>query len=107
MKKKYFRQSRIEQLINQYPIGTQEDLMRHLNEIGIKATCNNNLTWHSWDAGCQACDGHGHLRYTIFKPGNKSEEEHLRETINEVVIRLTQIEFMNVIKTLPSNGNLS
>ena len=38
--------------------------------------------------------------------GNRSEEEHLRETINEVVIGLTQVDFVNVLKTLPSNGNL-
>ncbi|GAA3608342.1 arginine repressor [Secundilactobacillus similis] len=104
--KKSIRQSRIEQLINQYPIGTQEDLMRHLKEIGIKATQATISRDIREMQVVKAQDGHGHLRYTIFKPGNKSEEEHLRETINEVVIGLTRIEFINVIKTLPSNGNL-
>ncbi|KRK49196.1 arginine repressor [Secundilactobacillus kimchicus] len=104
--KKSLRQSRIEQLINQYPIGTQEDLMRHLEEIGIKATQATISRDIREMQVVKAQDGNGNLRYTIFKPGNKSEEEHLHETINEVVIGLTRVQFMNVIKTLPSNGNL-
>ena len=36
--KKSIRQERIERLINQYPIGTQEELMEHLEDVGIQAT---------------------------------------------------------------------
>lgn len=104
--KKSVRQSRIEQLINQYPIGTQEDLMRHLEEIGISATQATISRDIREMQVVKAQDGTGNLRYTIFKPGNKSEEEHLRETISEVVIGLTRVQFINIIKTLPSNGNL-
>jgi len=104
--KKSMRQAHIERLINQYPIGTQEELMTHLEAVGIQAT----QTTISRDIRemqiVKAQDGHGHLRYTIFKAGNRTEEEHLRETINEVVIGLTRVEFINVLKTQPSNGNL-
>jgi len=104
--KKSMRQAHIERLINQYPIGTQEELMTHLEEVGIQAT----QTTISRDIRemqiVKSQDGHGHLRYTIFKAGNRSEEEHLRETINEVVVGITRVEFVNVIKTQPSNGNL-
>lgn len=83
--KKSMRQSRIEQLINQYPIGTQEELMEHLEEVGIQATQATISRDIREMQIVKAQDGHGHLRYTIFKAGNRSEEERLRETINEVV----------------------
>ncbi len=104
--KKSIRQERIERLINQYPIGTQEELMEHLEDVGIQATQATISRDIREMQIVKAQNGHGHLRYTIFKVGNRSEEEHLRETINEVVIGLTQVDFVNVLKTLPSNGNL-
>ncbi|KRK90187.1 arginine repressor [Levilactobacillus koreensis JCM 16448] len=104
--KKSIRQARIEQLINQYPIGTQEELMEHLEEVGIQATQATISRDIREMQIVKAQDGHGHLRYTIFKAGNRSEEEHLKETINEVVTGLTRVEFVNILKTLPSNGNL-
>lgn len=104
--KKSIRQERIERLINQYPIGTQEELMEHLEDVGIQATQATISRDIREMQIVKAQDGHGHLRYTIFKVGNRSKEEHLRETISEVVIGLTQVDFVNVLKTLPSNGNL-
>lgn len=104
--KKSIRQAHIERLINQYPIGTQEDLRVHLASLGIQAT----QTTISRDIRemkiVKSEDGHGHLRYTIFKKGNQTEAEHLKETINEVVIGVTRVEFINILKTEPSNGNL-
>lgn len=104
--KKSIRQAHIERLINQYAIGTQEELMVHLERIGIQAT----QTTISRDIRemqiVKSQDGQGHLRYAIFKVGNRTEEAHLRETINEVVTGITRVEFINILKTQPSNGNL-
>jgi len=104
--KKSIRQARIEQLINQYPIGTQEDLMKRLEDTGIKATQATISRDIREMQIVKTQDGQGNLRYTIFKAGNKSEKEHLHETINEVVTGLTRVEFINIVRTLPSNGNL-
>ncbi|PWG01056.1 arginine repressor [Levilactobacillus bambusae] len=104
--KKNIRQSRIEQLINQYPISTQEELMQRLQDVGIQATQATISRDIREMQIVKAQDGHGHLRYTIFKSGNRSVEEHLRETINEVVVDLKRVSFINIVRTLPSNGNL-
>lgn len=104
--RKSTRQARIEQLINQYPIATQDELMEQLEENGIKATQATISRDIREMQIVKAADGNGNLRYTIFKVGNHSEEMRLYNTINEVVTNIQQIEFMNIIKTLPSDGNL-
>lgn len=104
--KKSTRQARIEQLINQYTIATQDELMDYLKKSDITATQATISRDIREMQIVKAADGNGNLRYTIFKAGNHSEELHLYETINEVVTSVQQVEFMNIIKTLPSDGNL-
>lgn len=104
--KKSTRQAKIEQLISQYTITTQEELMQRLkdNEItATQATISRDIREMQI---VKAADGNGNLRYTIFKAGNKSEELRLYDTIHEVVTNVSQVEFMNIIRTLPSDGNL-
>ena len=54
----------------------------------------------------KSADGTGELRYTIFKVGNRTEQNRLYTTINDVVTNVTQVEFMNIVRTLPSDGNM-
>lgn len=104
--KKSTRQAKIEQLISQYTITTQEDLMQRLQASGITATQATISRDIREMQIVKAADGNGNLRYTIFKAGNKSEELRLFDTIHEVVTNVTQVEFMNIVRTLPSDGNL-
>lgn len=104
--KKSVRQAKIEQLINQYTITTQDDLMQRLKDNDITATQATISRDIREMQIVKAADGNGNLRYTIFKAGNKSEELRLYDTIYEVVTNITQVEFMNIVRTLPSDGNL-
>ncbi|KRM12746.1 ArgR family transcriptional regulator [Paucilactobacillus suebicus] len=104
--KKSVRQAKIEQLINQYTITTQDDLMQRLKDNDITATQATISRDIREMQIVKAADGNGSLRYTIFKAGNKSEELRLYDTIYEVVTNITQVEFMNIVRTLPSDGNL-
>ncbi|KIS02875.1 arginine repressor [Paucilactobacillus wasatchensis] len=104
--KKAVRQSKIEQLISQYAIGTQEELMQQLQNSGMSATQATISRDIREMQIVKAADGNGNLRYTIFKAGNKSEEARLFSTIFDVVTNITRVEFMNIIRTLPSDGNM-
>lgn len=104
--KKSVRQSKIEQLISQYPIATQEELMNQLKKAGAAATQATISRDIREMQIVKSADGKGNLRYTIFKAGNKSEESRLYSTIYDVVTNITRVEFMNIIRTLPSDGNM-
>ena len=54
----------------------------------------------------KAQDAKGTLRYTIFRGSEESQLERLGRSIREVGLTITRVQFLNVIKTLPSNGNL-
>lgn len=104
--KKSVRQSKIEQLISQYSIATQEELMNQLKKAGTSATQATISRDIREMQIVKSADGNGKLRYTIFKTGNKSEEARLYSTIYDVVTNITRVEFMNIIRTLPSDGNM-
>ncbi|MCP0886755.1 arginine repressor [Ligilactobacillus sp. WILCCON 0076] len=104
--KKEQRQAKIEQLIKQNLISTQDDLMRRLEESGIKAT-QATISRDIRDMKIiKEQDGNGNLHYVIFKANNQTEEERLYKTIYDTVKSLTQVEFMNVIHTMPRNANV-
>ncbi|MHC9532446.1 arginine repressor [Dellaglioa sp. L3N] len=104
--KKEIRQTKIDQLINKKIIATQDDLIAELERVGVKATQATISRDIREMKIVKAQDEQGNLRYVIFKSGNLSEEVHLFEIIFEVVTNITKIQFMNVVKTIPSNGNL-
>lgn len=104
--KKSVRQAHIEQIINQYSVSTQDELMDRLNEAGIHATqATISRDIHEMQIVKQP-DGNGDLHYTIYKVGNQSEMKRLKETISESVTKIEQIQIINVIHTLPSYANL-
>ncbi|KIC04561.1 arginine repressor [Ligilactobacillus ruminis DPC 6832] len=51
-------------------------------------------------------DGDGHLRYVVFKEQNQAEWLRLYKAIYDFVIEITQVEFVNVVKTMPRNANV-
>lgn len=104
--KKADRQAAIEQLINQYPIATQEELMAKLKAEGIAATQATISRDIREMQIVKTPDDSGQARYSIFKASNKNEQDRLFDTLHDVVTGVDRIEFMNIIHTLPSNGNL-
>ncbi|VDG18373.1 arginine repressor [Lactobacillus sp.] [Lactiplantibacillus mudanjiangensis] len=104
--KKSERQAAIEEIINQSPIATQEELMAQLKAKGITAT-QATISRDIRDMQIvKSPDETGHARYTIFKANSKNEQDRLFESLHDVVTGVDRVEFMNIIHTLPSNGNL-
>ncbi|WP_137625776.1 arginine repressor [Lactiplantibacillus pingfangensis] len=104
--KKTDRQAAIEQLINQVPIATQEELMARLKAEGIAATQATISRDIREMQIVKSPDDNGHARYTIFKASNQNEQDRLFENLHDVVTGVDRVEFMTIIHTLPSNGNL-
>jgi len=103
--KKESRQAKIEQIINQYTITTQEELMSKLKETGIsvtQATLSRDIREMQI---VKQPDSSGNARYMVFKSGNQNELERLNRMINSSVTDVKQIEFINVIHTQPSYAN--
>ncbi|MFQ9107239.1 MAG: arginine repressor, partial [Lacticaseibacillus rhamnosus] len=85
---------------------TQEELLAALKAAGIDATQATISRDIREMQIVKAQDAKGTLRYTIFRGSEESQLERLGRSIREVGLTITRVQFLNVIKTLPSNGNL-
>ncbi|MFD1317823.1 arginine repressor [Loigolactobacillus zhaoyuanensis] len=103
--KKAVRQAKIEEIIKQNIIATQEALLAALEAEGIPATQATISRDIREMQVVKERDSEGTLRYTIYHNGEKTEAERLDETIAEVVVAVKQVEFVNVVHTAPGNGN--
>lgn len=103
--KKDVRQAKIEQIINQYTITTQEELMEKLRLSGINVTQATLSRDIRETQIVKQPDSSGNSRYMIFKSGNQNELERMYHMINGTVTEVRQIEFINVIHTQPSYAN--
>lgn len=104
--KKTERQIILEQIINQHIVSTQDELLRLLKTEGVDAT-QATISRDIRDLQIvKARDESGNLRYMIFQGDSNSDDERLEDTISNVVLSVTQVQFLNVVKTLPSNGNV-
>jgi len=104
--KKTVRQNKIEQLINQYVISTQEELMERLRQAGITATQATISRDIREMQIVKQQDAGGSSRYMIYKAGNQNEMQHLYRSIGETVTEVDRIQFLNVIHTFPSYANM-
>ena len=100
------RQAALARIINQKPIATQEELLAALKADGIDATQATISRDIREMQIVKAQDAKGTLRYTIFRGSEESQLERLGRSIREVGLTITRVQCLNVIKTLPSNGNL-
>ena len=100
------RQAALAWIINQKPIATQEELLAALKAAGIDATQATISRDIREMQIVKAQDAKGTLRYTIFRGSEESQLERLGRSIREVGLTITRVQLLNVIKTLPSNGNL-
>ncbi|MFC6170689.1 arginine repressor [Loigolactobacillus jiayinensis] len=103
--KKVDRQAKIEEIIKQHTIATQEALLAALEAEGIPATQATISRDIREMQVVKERDADGTLRYTIYHNGEKTEAERLDESIAEVVAAVKRVEFVNVIHTAPGNGN--
>ena len=104
--KKTVRQTKIEQLINQYVISTQEELMERLRQAGINATQATISRDIREMQIVKQQDASGSSRYMIYKAGNQNEMQHLYRSIGDTVTQVDCVQFLNVIHTFPSYANM-
>ncbi|MCX2455368.1 arginine repressor [Lacticaseibacillus nasuensis] len=100
------RQAAVARIINQQPIATQDELLEALKAANITATQATISRDVRELKIFKAQDANGNVRYTLFRGDEASQIERLGASIREVGLGITRVQFMNVIKTLPSNGNL-
>lgn len=104
--KKTERQMILEQIINQHIVSTQDELLNLLKKEGVDAT-QATISRDIRDLQVvKARDESGNLRYMVFQGDSENNDERLEDTISNVVLSVTQVQFLNVVKTLPSNGNV-
>ncbi|KRN24905.1 arginine repressor [Lacticaseibacillus camelliae] len=100
------RQAVLAKIINSQVITTQDELLEALKVAGIEATQATISRDIREMQVVKAQDASGQLRYTIFRGDSQSQLERLSNSVREVGLSITRVQFLNVIKTLPSNGNL-
>ncbi|UDM32101.1 arginine repressor [Lentilactobacillus laojiaonis] len=100
------RQLIIEKIITQHQVGTQEELMHYLQSSGIEVT-QATLSRDMKDLKIiKQKNSNGKYYYTVFKSGNENEYKRLYENISEYVISIKQIQFLNIIQTMPNYANM-
>lgn len=103
--RKQERQAIILKLIEQFEIGNQDELQTRLADEGVSvtlATLSRDLKeLHVVKEPVEM----GHAIYRVMKPTTTPDTHHFQQRFSEVVVDFTQVEFMNVIKTTPSDGN--
>ncbi|WDF83519.1 ArgR family transcriptional regulator [Lacticaseibacillus pabuli] len=105
--KKADRQKVVANIIETQVVQTQDQLLQELEKAGFQATQATVSRDIREMRIVKSKDSTGISRYTILK--NIDEEkltDKLNNMVKEVGISVTRVMFMNVIKTLPSNGNL-
>lgn len=100
------RQATLARIINQKVISTQDELLAELKNAGIEATQATISRDIREMRIVKAQDANGTVRYSIFRGDTDSQRERLGASVREVGLSITRVQFLNVIKTLPSNGNL-
>ena len=104
--KKSSRQMIIKQIINNHAISTQEELLHYLKEEGVEATQATISRDIKEMNLVKTNSANGNVKYSIFQHNKMSEEEKLEQTIGEVVIKLTRVEFMTIVMTIPGNAHV-
>ncbi|MGX7394726.1 MULTISPECIES: arginine repressor [Carnobacterium] len=104
--KKSNRQLAIKQIINNYDIGTQEELLHYLKEEGVEATQATISRDIKEMHLVKTTTSNGNVKYALFQNNKMSNEEKLQSTLSEVVIKLTRVQFMTILMTIPGNAHV-
>ena len=104
--KKSNRQLAIKQIITNHDIATQEELLHYLKQEGVEATQATISRDIKEMHLVKTTSSNGNVKYTIFQNNRMTNEEKLQSTLGDVVIRLTQVQFTNVLMTIPGNAHV-
>ncbi|MCM0598773.1 arginine repressor [Periweissella fabalis] len=103
--KKQQRLEVIKEVLEHEHIASQKGLMTALKQRGIEvkqSAISRDLKTLNY---IKTADQHGNMHYQIVNSVN-SKANQLQELMSEVMISVTRVQFMNVVRTLPANGNL-
>lgn len=104
--KKTERQMIIKQIILNNDVGTQEELLNHLRDEGVKAT-QATISRDIKELNLiKTSNPEGGSKYTIYQNTEITVEDKLASTLKSVVVKYTQVQFMNVVMTLPGNAHV-
>lgn len=104
--KKSERQMMIKQMVLNEEIGTQDDLLIRLKDKGLEAT-QATISRDIKELNLvKTPSSRGGTKYTIYQNNQLTIEDKLSSTLKEVVESITQVQFMNVVKTIPGNAHV-
>lgn len=103
------RHQLIQQIIRHNSIKNQGELMEKLKEHGVDST-QATISRDIRDLKIvKTIDTSGQPRFEIFD-GHKKEEENdelrLKRMVPEIVEKITQVQFMTIVQTIPDNAHL-
>ncbi|MGO2961487.1 MAG: arginine repressor [Carnobacterium maltaromaticum] len=104
--KKTNRQMVIKQIINNHDVATQEELLQFLKAEGVEATQATISRDIKEMNLVKTTSSKGTVKYILFQHNKMSDKEKLEQTIGEVVIKLTRVQFMTIIMTIPGNAHV-
>ncbi|API89582.1 arginine repressor [Marinilactibacillus sp. 15R] len=104
--KKSERQIMIKQMVLNEEISTQDELLNKLKNKGIDAT-QATISRDIKELNLvKTPSANGGTKYTIYQNNQLTIEDKLSSTLREVVDNITQVQFMNVVKTIPGNAHV-
>lgn len=99
------RQLLIKQLVLDHDISTQEELIGYLEDAGVKAT-QATISRDIKELNLVKTPvGKDKTIYTLYQT-NQSSQYRLDQTIGDTVQKVTVVEFLTVINTLPGNADV-
>lgn len=101
----------IKQVIEEFPIRTQEELLNKLGHYGVTAT-QATISRDIRDLKIvKAPDENCVSRFVLFRekgtPETRTEEEdRLVQMIEDIVLKVERVHFLTIVNTLPDNAHL-
>lgn len=104
--KKTERQLLIKQIILNNDISTQDELLRQLQEKGVKATQATISRDIKEMNLIKSNSSTGGTKYSIYQNNQMTVEDKLNSTIRSVVTDYNCVQFMTIVVTLPGNAHV-
>lgn len=104
--KKSNRQTAIRQIISKHEVATQEELLHYLKEEGVDATQATISRDIKEMKLIKTTTSQGNVKYTLYQSNQLTNEERLQSTIYDVVIRISRVQFMTIVMTIPGNAHV-
>lgn len=105
MKKKE-RLQIIKEVLEQEAVANQKELINLLAMRGVEvkqSAISRDLKTLNY---VKVANPRGGTRYQLIAPNVSHKPDKFNEIVSEIMLSVTQIQFMNIVKTLPANGNL-